>query len=93
MCGTGLFLNTAWALEKDDDLWISIGKKFMKAVEKKAVEMGLGDDFRYLNDASSDQKIMEGYGKENLKRLQKIAKQYDPDQVFQKQVTGGFKLN
>lgn len=85
-------MNSAWPSEKDDDLLISIGRNFLKEVEKKAVEMGLDDDFMYLNDAASDQKIMEGYGKANLERLRRVAKEFDPNQVFQKQVTGGFKL-
>lgn len=85
-------MNSAWSSEKDDDLLISTGRNFLKEVEKKAVEMGLDDDFRYLNDAASDQKIMEGYGKANLERLRAVAKEFDPNQVFQKQVTGGFKL-
>lgn len=71
---------------------ISTGLKFLATVRQKAVDMGLGEDFLYLNDASADQKIMEGYGKENLNRLQRVSRKYDPEQVFQKQVTGGFKL-
>lgn len=87
-----MIVDTAWSFEKDDDLVISTGKNFLKAVEKKAVEMGLNDDFIYLNDAASDQEVMKGYGKENLEKLRKVAKEFDPQQVFQKQVTGGFKL-
>lgn len=81
-----------WSLEKDDNLLISTGLKFFATIRQKAVSMGLGEDFLYLNDASTDQKIMEGYGKENLNRLQQVSKKYDPEQMFQKQVTGGFKL-
>lgn len=89
----GLCLSTAWNLEKDDQLLISTGLKFLDTIRQKATDMGLGEDFLYLNDASSDQKIMEGYGKTNLNRLRRISKKFDPEQVFQKQVTGGFKLS
>jgi hypothetical protein len=71
---------------------ISAGKTFVAAVKAKAVQMGLDTDFLYLNDASGDQPVMQGYGDENLRRLQKISHTFDPQQVFQKQVTGGFKL-
>lgn len=71
---------------------ISTGLKFLATIRQKAVDMGLGEGFLYLNDASADQKVMESYGKQNLKRLQRVSREYDPEQVFQKQVTGGFKL-
>lgn len=89
--GLGLCLNVAWALPGNDEVIISAGKTFLAAVKAKAAEMGLDDDFLYLNDASADQPIMEGYGEANLGRLREVAGKYDPGQVFQRFV-GGFKL-
>lgn len=86
-------MNIAWALESNDDLIISTGKTFLEKIKAKAIEMGLYDEFLYLNDASADQPVMTGYGQANLDRLRKISKKFDPKQVFQKQVTGGFKLH
>lgn len=89
---TGHVLNQQWALETDDGFMISTAKNFTADIEAKAKEMGLSEDFLYLNDASSDQLVIKGYGEENMKKLQKVSKKYDPKQVFQKRVTGGFKL-
>lgn len=89
----GLCLAVSWTLEKDDQLLISTGLKFLDTVRQKAVDMGLGEDFLYLNDASSDQGIMKGYGEANLKRLREVSKKFDPKQIFQTRVTGGFKLS
>lgn len=92
LCGIGLSLNIAWDLAADDGLMISTSKKFLAEIEQKAAGMGLGNGFLYLNDASADQPVMKGYGEANLNRLQAVSKKFDPTHVFQKQVTGGFKL-
>ena len=33
-----------------------------------------------------------GYGEENVEILQKVSRKYDPEGVFQRLVSGGFKL-
>lgn len=57
-----------------------------------AARKGLSKTFLYLNDAGMDQKPIDSYGHENVQRLKKISRQYDPDGVFQKLANGGFKL-
>ncbi|KAL8948277.1 MAG: hypothetical protein Q9222_005525 [Ikaeria aurantiellina] len=49
-------------------------------------------DWQYLNYAFEDQDPLGGYGPEALNKIKAASKKYDPGQVFQKLVPGGFKL-
>lgn len=49
--------------------------------------------FVYLNYGASWQRGLEGYGREGIEWMEKVAGRYDPEGVFQKQVRGGFKLS
>ena len=49
-------------------------------------------DFQYLNYAFQDQDPLGGYGSKALPKIKAASKKYDPGQVFQKLVPGGFKL-
>ena len=55
--------------------------------------MGLSNRFIYQNYASLNQDVFAGYGAASLKRLREVAKEYDPEGVFQKLQPGYFKLN
>lgn len=54
--------------------------------------MGILLDFVFMNDANFDQNPIASYGEASVKRLKKIAKMYDPDEVFQKLQADGFLL-
>lgn len=56
-------------------------------------ERGLHLPFLFMNDASRDQDPLASYGQDNLAKLRRIARKYDPAQVFQKQQNGGFLLS
>lgn len=47
----------------------------------------------HLNYASPDQAVLEGYGRENVRRIREAAAKYDPDGVFQRLCSGGFKIS
>ncbi|KAI9746929.1 MAG: hypothetical protein M1835_002318, partial [Candelina submexicana] len=50
------------------------------------------NNFQYLNYADTKQNPIAGYGQANVDKLVAASKKYDPAQVFQKLVPGGFKL-
>lgn len=56
--------------------------------------MSRADEFNsiYLNYATKDQDPISSYGAANVQKLKAASRKYDPEQVFQKLVTGGFKL-
>ncbi|KAG2413183.1 hypothetical protein HFD88_002372 [Aspergillus terreus] len=55
-------------------------------------EAGLYDPFNYMGDSAGFQSIFPGYGETNHRKLQKIARKYDPSGVFQTLMPGGFKV-
>lgn len=46
----------------------------------------------YMNYADKSQQVLEGYGPENVARLQKVAATHDPEKVFQTLCPGGWKI-
>lgn len=50
--------------------------------------------FKYINYASTSWQgdSMKGYGTNEVRRLRKVGREYDPMGVFWKQVEGGFKV-
>ncbi|KFY18743.1 hypothetical protein V491_04714 [Pseudogymnoascus sp. VKM F-3775] len=57
-----------------------------------AEEKGTLHSYEYLNYAHKTQTPITGYGAENVAKLKAASHKYDPLQVFQKSVPGGFKL-
>lgn len=57
-----------------------------------AEEKGTFHQYEYLNYAHKTQTPITGYGPENVAKLKAASHKYDPLQVFQKLVPGGFKL-
>jgi hypothetical protein len=48
--------------------------------------------YRFMNDASYDQRVIAHYGEESVEKLGVVRTRYDADSVFQRLVRGGFKL-
>ena len=48
--------------------------------------------YQFMNDASYDQEVIGHYGAANVQKPKDVQKKYDPELVFQKLVSGGFKL-
>ena len=57
----------------------------------KSVE-GAYRDWQYVNYANADQDPLGSYGTDNVRFLKKVSRKYDPGQVFQELVPGGWKL-
>ncbi|KAF2264852.1 FAD-binding domain-containing protein [Lojkania enalia] len=67
-------------------------KEFIKAFDDLAEEEGVKHNFVYLNFAAWFQDPLSGYGKEQLKKLKRVSKRYDPRGFFQEQLGEGFKI-
>ena len=81
-----------WSNPSDDAAIFAAVKKYTDEADGYAKSTGGLHRYRYLNYADKDQDPITGYGAENVEKLKKISKHYDPRGVFQKQVPGGFKL-
>lgn len=61
----------------------------------KANAKASGDllDLVFMNDAAANQSPLKSYGSNALRKLQKIARAYDPQGCFQELQYGGFLLS
>jgi hypothetical protein len=50
-------------------------------------------DWQFLNYADFYQDPLGSYGKENVEKIRKAAKEFDPEGVFQTRSPGGFKIS
>jgi hypothetical protein len=57
-----------------------------------ATSKGTLNAFKYLNYAYKTQSPITGYGADNVQKLKAASQKYDPFQIFQNFVPGGFKL-
>ncbi|KAI9752016.1 MAG: hypothetical protein M4579_005789 [Chaenotheca gracillima] len=88
---TAGFINS-WA-SKDDDEAVAKGTG---AIYDKQVaylkQQGLYVPFKYMNYADISQDVIGSYGAAAKASLQATSRRHDPQGVFQKQISGGFKL-
>lgn len=82
-----------WKDAKDDDLVRSVSIDTTLYWEQLGKERNLWLPYLFMNDAARDQNPLASYGATNLARLREIAAEYDRDQLFQKQQSGGFLLS
>jgi hypothetical protein len=81
-----------WALTQDDELVQRITREAIEQIDSFAQEKGTAHRYRYLNYCAGWQKPFEGYGEENLEFLRGVGRDLDPEGLFQRGCTGGFKL-
>jgi hypothetical protein len=81
-----------WALGKDDDVVQRITREAIEQIDAFAQDKGTAHRYRYLNYCAGWQKPFKGYGEENLEFLRGVGRQVDPEGLFQRGCTGGFKL-
>jgi len=82
-----------WTLESDDEKMLAWVQNITETIHSHNLAKGLGQDFIYLNDAADYQKPFDVIPAENLERMKSIRAKYDPDLVFRKLCSGGYKLD
>lgn len=85
-------VSATWDNAADDDLIATTAKDLNNQIIAAAKAAGLWNKWIYLNYADASQDPISGYGPANAAKLRAVSKKYDPGQVFQKNVPGGFKL-
>ena len=85
-------LGIQWTDEADDARLNVAAEEFLSQATQLANTKGLLNDFVYLNYALPTQNPLGSYGSENLQKLREVSRKYDPGQVFQRLVPGGFKI-
>ncbi|KAK4624653.1 FAD-dependent monooxygenase sdcF [Fulvia fulva] len=84
--------NMQWAGAENDVLVKEVWEKAFAERQRLAEEHGVATDWLYLNYAEKWQDPIKGYGKDNVEFMRKVSRKYDPKGVFQRQLSGGFKL-
>lgn len=86
------FVLALWQNEKDTQVVSSAVKEFVEQGVAETKKMDVWHCYIHLNYAGEWQDVMGGYGEDNVKAMIEVSRKYDPDQVFQVAVPGGFKL-
>ena len=81
-----------WDDESLDSMMQDARQSFIDTAVNIAKKNNQYFPFVYINYAGSNQDPICGYGADNAAYLQKVAKKYDPNGVFQTLQPGGFKL-
>ncbi|TKA59569.1 hypothetical protein B0A55_11286 [Friedmanniomyces simplex] len=87
-----LLLTVSWDTQADDALIDQQAKALFDQSETMAKQMGLYNEYLYLNYAAPWQDPISGCDAAVKAQLQAVSKKYDPRGVFQTQVPGGFKV-
>lgn len=85
-------ITVGWKLAIDDAAVDAAVKAFINRSIANAKAKGKYNEYLYLNYAAKWQKPIASYGANNVADLKAASAKYDPDQIFQKGVPGGFKL-
>ncbi|KAF4506453.1 hypothetical protein G6O67_006538 [Ophiocordyceps sinensis] len=87
------WLASRWTDPSLDTMMENARRKFIQVSEAVAKKHGTYSPFLYINFAAPEQEPLCGYGAESVAFLKKTANKYDPNEVFQKLMPGGFKIS
>lgn len=65
---------------------------YREAVREQSIKTGTDVEFAYLNYADKTQDPISTYGEENIAFLRNVSAKYDPNQILQTRLPGGFKI-
>ncbi|KAJ5382261.1 FAD-binding type 2 [Penicillium concentricum] len=82
-----------WLNPEDEATMLTASRKIVDQAEAVAKKNGTYIDFKYSNYSSRDQDPLATYGSENLSKLRSVAKEVDPQGVFQKLQNDGWLLS
>lgn len=76
---------------KSDEIY-ALNDYMLGNITQYTKSVGAFKPWQYINYAYESQDPIGSYGANNVRFLKKVSREYDPAQVFQNLVTGGFKL-
>lgn len=88
-----VLLTAAWQNSTYDTLVDTTARNCIEAIDQAASKMGMLHPFKYIGYAEENQEVLQGYGEQNIEFMKNVSKRYDPGQIFQTLVRGGFKLS
>lgn len=88
----GLDIFFTWTNAADDEKIYSILNMIISRIDQAATARGVNIPYLFMNDAGSEQAVLQSFGADNVRRLKSIAAKYDPKEVFQRLQNDGFLL-
>ena len=85
-------LTINWDKIQDDAYMRQTARQAIDRIETFAKAGDTDHPYKYLNYCADWQRPFEDYGEQNLRFLREVSRKYDPEGMFQKGCTGGFKL-
>ncbi|KAH7013817.1 hypothetical protein EDB80DRAFT_710946 [Ilyonectria destructans] len=85
-------LSTTWEDARLDALVEDSSRELVAKVERMAEKRRLDNGFVYMNYAGSTQQVQKHYGKNNQRKLKRIAREWDPQGKLARLWKGYFKL-
>ncbi|KAI0970126.1 hypothetical protein F4678DRAFT_437622 [Xylaria arbuscula] len=85
-------LNAKWSDAAFDGAVDAAARALIAAIRRDVGSLGQLDPFLYINYAAPWQNPIKSYGPDNVARLQRVRRKYDPNRVFTDLSPGGFKI-
>lgn len=86
-------LNYGWWNAEDAATALRLVPALHRRVQDLAKREHVWLDYIFMNDAFHRQPVINSYGRDNVKRLRAIQREYDPKQLFHKLIPGGQKIS
>jgi FAD/FMN-containing dehydrogenase len=91
----GWLITATWTNAEDDNEVLTWADTVRESIHATNLANGKGQNIIYMNDASDSQRLAAAASipPANLARLKDIRQKYDPNLVFTKLNSGGYKLD
>jgi hypothetical protein len=87
-----VLIHSVWSDAMESRQVKSNMREFINRAERLAQQMGVHHPYKYLNYAESFQDVISSYGSASVDFMIHTSEKYDPIQLWQRRVPGGFKL-
>lgn len=88
-----VLFDLSWSKKSDDFAFYNATRSMISQTNQYLKSVNKAKSFLYYNYAGLGQNPITGYGAANIAKMKRVSSTYDPDQIFQTLVPGGFKLN
>lgn len=90
---TALLINPTWLDGAHDEHMAEAANDWIKRIQEYTNAQGKSSPLELLPYSAPFQDPLGYYGDDNLQYLKAVAKKYDSNEVFQKLVTGDFRVS
>lgn len=85
-------LSATWEDETDDERIYNTARALFEGIEEDARRLNNYESFLYLNYAADWQDPIASYGESSIEMLKRVSRDVDPEGLFRKGMSGGFKI-